>query len=89
LQLLDGHSNKRTGIRFEKGMISSRIIFHTDNVDKLYHKLKNDKYIGKFVPFENQPTNALWGERFFHIRDPDNYQLSFAQPIKIIISPKI
>jgi uncharacterized glyoxalase superfamily protein PhnB len=35
--------------------------------------------------FENEPTNAPWGERFFHMRDPNGYQLSFAMPIKNII----
>jgi uncharacterized glyoxalase superfamily protein PhnB len=27
------------------------------------------------------PMNASWGERFFHMRDPDGYQLSFAMPV--------
>src|SRR5919198_6756945 len=58
-----------------------RIIFHTDNVDKLYYQFKHDKYVNKSLTFENEPTDAPWGERFFHIRDPDYYQLSFAQPI--------
>jgi hypothetical protein len=31
--------------------------------------MKQDKiYISKHIVFENEPTNALWGERFFHIR---------------------
>ena len=32
--------------------------------------------------FENEPTNAPWGERYFHIRKPDGYRLSFAKPIE-------
>jgi len=60
-----------------------RIIFHTSNVDELYAFLKKN-YISKLGSFENNPTNASWGERFFHIRDPDGYQLSFAMPIKRI-----
>jgi catechol 2,3-dioxygenase-like lactoylglutathione lyase family enzyme len=58
-----------------------RIIFHTDDVDKLYYRFKHDKYMNKLVTLENEPADAPWGERFFHIRDPDYYQLSFAQPI--------
>jgi catechol 2,3-dioxygenase-like lactoylglutathione lyase family enzyme len=58
-----------------------RIIFHTENVDKLYSYMKNDEYISKYIVFENEPTNAPWGERFFHIREPNGYQLSFAQPL--------
>lgn len=59
-----------------------RIIFHTSNVDELYSHLRKDSNISKLGSFENEPTNASWGERFFHIRDPDGYQLSFAMPIK-------
>ena len=59
-----------------------RIIFHTENVDTLYSYMKQDEYISKSVVFENEPTNAPWGERFFHIREPNGYQLSFAQPLQ-------
>ena len=58
-----------------------RIIFHTENVDTLYSYMKQDEDISKSVVFENEPTNAPWGERFFHIREPNGYQLSFAQPL--------
>lgn len=58
-----------------------RIIFHTENVDKLYSYMKHDEYISKSIVFENEPTNAPWRERFFHIREPNGYQLSFAQPL--------
>ena len=58
-----------------------RIIFHTDNVDKLYSYMEYDEYISKSIIFESKPTNAPWGERFFHIREPNGYQLSFAQPL--------
>ena len=58
-----------------------RIIFHTENVDRLYSYMKQDEYISKHIVIENKPTNAPWGERFFHIREPDGYQLSFAQPL--------
>jgi catechol 2,3-dioxygenase-like lactoylglutathione lyase family enzyme len=58
-----------------------RIIFHAENVDTLYSYMKQDEYISKSVSFENEPTNAPWGERFFHIREANGYQLSFAQPL--------
>ena len=58
-----------------------RIIFHAENVDGLYSYMKQDEYISKSIVFENEPTNAPWGERFFHIREPNGYQLSFAQPL--------
>ncbi|KAG2472872.1 MAG: hypothetical protein NPMRD2_120001 [Nitrosopumilales archaeon] len=43
--------------------------------------MTNNSDFSKLTTFENKPTTADWGERFFHIRDPDNYQLSFAMPI--------
>src|SRR5215217_798669 len=42
----------------------------------------NDANFSKLVSFENEPTDASWGERFFHIQDPDGYQLSFAKLIR-------
>jgi hypothetical protein len=30
---------------------------------------------------ENEPTNAARSERYFHIKEPDGYQLSFAKSI--------
>ena len=59
-----------------------KIILHTENVDKLYFYFKNDKTICRLILFENEPTNASWGERYFHVRDPDGYLLSFAKTIK-------
>jgi catechol 2,3-dioxygenase-like lactoylglutathione lyase family enzyme len=56
-----------------------RIIFHTEDVDSLYRYMKNDKAISEAVTFETEPADAPWGERFFHVREPDGYQLSFAR----------
>ncbi len=58
-----------------------RIIFYTENVDKLHSYFKNNKLISNLILLENEPVNAKWNERYFHIRDPDGYELSFAQPI--------
>lgn len=59
-----------------------RIIFYTDNVDRLYTYFKTNKSISNIISIENEPVNAPWNERYFHIREPDGFQLSFAQPIK-------
>jgi len=58
-----------------------RIIFRTDDVDKLYNYMKNNESISPDIVFETIPTNAPWGERYFHIREPDGYQLSFVKPL--------
>jgi hypothetical protein len=57
------------------------MIFHTENVDKPYSYLKNHEHISKYIEFENEPTNTPCGEGFFHIRESNGYQLSFAQPL--------
>jgi catechol 2,3-dioxygenase-like lactoylglutathione lyase family enzyme len=59
-----------------------RIIFHTEDVDKLYSYMKSNHDISNVISFENEPKDAPWGERYFHIREPDGYHLSFAMPIK-------
>ena len=58
-----------------------RIIFYTEDVDRLYSYFRSNKNISNLISFENEPTNAAWGERYFHIREPDGYQLSFAKPV--------
>jgi catechol 2,3-dioxygenase-like lactoylglutathione lyase family enzyme len=57
-----------------------RIIFHTTDIDRLYSVLRNDVDLSRIIVFENEPSNATWGERYFHLRDPDGYQISFATP---------
>jgi catechol 2,3-dioxygenase-like lactoylglutathione lyase family enzyme len=52
-----------------------RLIFHVTDVDSLWTHLKE----GGLNP--ETPRDASWGERFFHMRDPDGHELSFARPI--------
>ncbi|MGH6989660.1 MAG: VOC family protein [Stellaceae bacterium] len=30
---------------------------------------------------DTAPRDAEWGERYFHITDPDGHELSFAKPL--------
>ena len=59
----------------------SRIIFYVDDVDELFDYMKNDETISRLGNLESKPVDAAWGERFFHVLDPDGYKLSFAKPI--------
>lgn len=59
-----------------------RIIFYTKDVDKLYSYLRSNKSIANTISFQNEPMDGPWGERYFHICEPDGYELSFAKPIK-------
>ena len=53
-----------------------RAIFHVDDVDALHARA----VAAGFTP-EAAPRDAPWGERFFHLRDPDGHELSFARPL--------
>jgi catechol 2,3-dioxygenase-like lactoylglutathione lyase family enzyme len=54
-----------------------RVIFYVDDVDAMYAQAR----AGGFTP-ETAPRDAEWGERYFHLRDPDGHALSFAQPLR-------
>ena len=60
---------------------SGRIIFYVDDVDGLFTYMQNDETISGLGKLESKPQDAAWGERFFHVLDPDRNKLSFATPI--------
>lgn len=53
-----------------------RVIFHVDDVDAVWAMLRDADAV-----VEHDPTDAPWGERYFHARDPDGHELSFARPL--------
>ena len=53
-----------------------RMIFHVDDVDEVYRQFLDAGYETDTVP-----RDAEWGERYFHITDPDGHELSFAKPL--------
>jgi uncharacterized glyoxalase superfamily protein PhnB len=52
-----------------------RVIFYESEVDALYSRL----VAAGCLP-DTTPRDAEWGERFFHLTDPDGHELSFAWP---------
>ena len=56
-------------------LLSGRLIFHVSNVDRFWEYLTEKG----FDP--ESPSDASWGERYFPMRDPDGYELSFARPL--------
>ena len=66
LNLEQGHATRDWG----------RIIFFVEDVDKFWAYMKEKE----FNP--ERPRDAPWGERYFHLYDPDGHELSFAQPIR-------
>ena len=53
-----------------------RVIFYVADVDALYDRALAAGYQPAAVPHD-----AEWGERFFHLIDPDGHELSFARPL--------
>ena len=86
-EMKDDFSNAKTylnleftyGLPYNKNF--GRIVIYSDNVDKLYNFFKNDENIAPFITIMNEPKDGEWGERYFHILDPEEYEISFAQII--------
>jgi uncharacterized glyoxalase superfamily protein PhnB len=53
-----------------------RIVFHVKDVDEAYQQVQE----AGLKP-DGIPQDAPWGERYFHVTDPDGHQLSFAKPL--------
>ena len=52
-----------------------RAVLFVDSVDELHQRLVE---CGVDAP---APRDAPWGERYFHVRDPDGHELSLATPL--------
>jgi catechol 2,3-dioxygenase-like lactoylglutathione lyase family enzyme len=67
-------------LNLEQGTCSSgwgRLIFHVKDVDELWVHLKARGLDAA------RPRDASWGERYFHLHDPDGHELSFAKPTAV------
>ena len=53
-----------------------RVIFHVSDVDELYGRA-----LALGLHPQAPPRDAEWGERYFHLADPDGHELSFARPL--------
>ena len=52
-----------------------RLIFYVSDVDRFWSYLQANGLRPQ------KPQDASWGERYFHVSDPDGHELSFARPI--------
>jgi uncharacterized glyoxalase superfamily protein PhnB len=50
-----------------------RVIFYVSDVDAVY-----ERAIAQGLHPDAAPRDASWGERYFHVTDPDGHELSFA-----------
>jgi catechol 2,3-dioxygenase-like lactoylglutathione lyase family enzyme len=53
-----------------------RVIFYVSDVDTFYQQA-----LAQGLEPDTVPRDAEWGERYFHITDPDGHELSFAKPL--------
>jgi catechol 2,3-dioxygenase-like lactoylglutathione lyase family enzyme len=53
-----------------------RVIFYVSDVDALHARA-----VAAGHQPDTAPRDAAWGERFFHMTDPDGHELSFARPL--------
>ncbi len=54
-----------------------RAVLHVDDPDEIH-----DRLVAAGHRPEAPPADAPWGERYFHVRDPDGHELSFARKLK-------
>ena len=53
-----------------------RVVFWVHDVDEVH-----ERALAAGLSPEMAPSDAPWGERYFHLRDPDGHELSFARPL--------
>lgn len=53
-----------------------RVIFHVEDVDAMYRRAL-EAGLAPHAP----PADAPWGERYFHLTDPDGHEISLAKPL--------
>jgi len=54
-----------------------RAILYVEDVDAMHERVVEAGFVPEF-----SPRDAVWDERYFHVRDPDGHELSFARPIR-------
>ncbi len=66
------------GRRSDPGQLEGwgRAIFYVSDVDAMYARAIEAGFEPEF-----EPRDAVWGERYFHMKDPDGHELSFARPL--------
>ncbi len=69
------HVNLALRPPFEERGWWGRVILYVADVDATYAHL-----LAAGLRPEFEPRDATWGERYFHLRDPDGHELSFARP---------
>jgi catechol 2,3-dioxygenase-like lactoylglutathione lyase family enzyme len=72
----ESYLNLSLGERDSASGLWGRTIFYVDDVDGMHRRVVEAGFTPQFAP-----RDAAWGERYFHVTDPDGHELSFARPI--------
>jgi catechol 2,3-dioxygenase-like lactoylglutathione lyase family enzyme len=72
----DGYLNLDLEPDFKSARGWGRAIFYVSDVDAVY-----EFAVSADLQPEMAPSDAEWGERYFHIIDPDGHEISFAKPL--------
>ncbi len=66
----------RSGPGPDRRRVWGRVVFWVADVDAMYRLARTAGF-----DVQTAPADAPWGERYFHVRDPDGHELSFARPL--------
>jgi catechol 2,3-dioxygenase-like lactoylglutathione lyase family enzyme len=72
--IAEGHLNLELKLGYDRQGGWGRVIFYVSDVDAIYRRAIELGYRPS-----TSPQDASWGERYFHLRDPDGHELSFAR----------
>ena len=75
-------ASMRASVRFYKDVLGLETIYGSEGSYFTFLMLTvsgRTSWKRAFDP--DSPQDASWGERYFHLPDPDGYELSFARPI--------
>lgn len=70
----EGYLNLALRDAFSGAGTWGRAIFHVSDVDAVY-----ERALAARLQPSTTPRDAEWGERYFHILDPDGHEISFAK----------
>ncbi|MGF1598361.1 MAG: VOC family protein [Acidimicrobiales bacterium] len=85
----DGKAARFTTLRWGRNFVNltahdgdrpgfwGRVVFHVASPDDLWRRLVDAGYAPS-----TEPSDASWGERYFHVLDPDGHELSFARRLE-------
>lgn len=71
-----GYLNLQLDPDYRAVPVWGRVILWVDDVDAMHRRVR----AAGFDP-ATEPADAPWGERYFHVHDPDGHELSFARPL--------